>query len=417
MRKNSIIKISFANKSCFGEITLPPSKSISNRLLIIKALCEKDFSIQNISKSTDTKVLEDALGNINKTEIINTGDAGTAMRFLTAYLAITPGIRTLTGSERMKKRPLKELVDALLNLGADIQYLEKAGYPPLKITGKKLSGGEVQINSDISSQYISALMMIAPKLPEGLNIQLNKDVVSMPYIIMTADLMKQFDIDISFNKNNISIKPGTYNAIDTLVEPDWSSASYFYSILSLATDGSIYMPGLKEDSIQGDKILHKWFEKLGVISEFNSDGLTIKKIKSISQSSLNFNFINNPDLAQTIAVCCACAGLNADFTGLNTLRIKETDRISALKNELKKINGDFVQKDMNHYFLQCDKEADFSKLSPTVKTYNDHRMAMSFAAIAMKCKSVYIENPDVVKKSYPDFWDNLQKLGFDIDRN
>jgi 3-phosphoshikimate 1-carboxyvinyltransferase len=396
-----------------GEITLPSSKSISNRLLIIQALCEKEFPIINISDSSDTIVLQNALKLLDTNKIIDVGDAGTTMRFLTAYLANKPGEYVMTGSERMKQRPIGDLVNALNSIGAEITFLENQGYPPIRIKGKELDGGSININASISSQFVSALMMVAPFMKNDLTINLVGEIASFPYINMTYELMRQFGIDIVLEKNQIFIKKGNYQCNDEYkVEPDWTSASYFYSILALAEGGEFFFPGLLKNTIQGDAVIINWFEELGIQSTFSETGVSIKKFNKQIKSDFNFNFKNNPDIAQTMAVCLAGLNVNADFTGIESLKIKETDRILALQNELRKTGCHFLNKGQNIWALHNDNSNLELENNLVFETYKDHRMAMAFCAFAMLYKQIGIKNPDVVNKSFPKFWTSLKKTGF-----
>lgn len=393
-------------------IDLPASKSISNRLLIIQALCDCDFNIANLSDSDDTIVLVDALKATNNT--IDIGHAGTSMRFMTAYLSTQPNrITTITGSERMKKRPISVLVDALRQLGAEIDYLENEGYPPLKIHGKTLNGNHVEIDGSVSSQYISALLMIAPTLSGGLHIKLKNDIISRAYIKITIELMKYFDIDVRFEDNVIEIEPQKYNARDITVEADWSGVSYWYQIAALSDVAEIEVKGLHKNSLQGDAVLSELFSQFGVSSDFTNDKMTIKKQKSVVLPSFfSFDFTNNPDIAQTMAVTLCMLNVRFNFKGLQTLKIKETDRINALQTELRKLG--FLLAETGHGELSWDGKKTTEQKSIVIPTYNDHRMAMAFAPVAMCRNSVTIENPEVVSKSYPGFWNDLQKAGFRI---
>lgn len=391
------LSLSHTTKVVRGEITLPSSKSISNRALIIKALSGLPFEIENLSTANDTQILKQLLADKNRTTF-DVGHAGTAMRFLTAYLAIQQGEFILTGSERMQQRPIKILVDALRTIGADITYLKNEGFPPLKIIGKTLSGGEITIDGSISSQYISALMMIAPYIKNGLKINFEGQVASKPYLDMTAEMVKDF-------------KAGF------VVEPDWSSASYWYSMVALAKDAEITLLGLKQESLQGDAIVVKIYENFGVKTEYLENGIRLTKISPpIAQHSpLIFNFNNCPDLAQTVAVTSAALNIPIKLTGLSTLRIKETDRIAALQIELTKL-GFNVEVDgddliINRHSGKSQQINHWSSIS--VHTYDDHRMAMAFAPLSL-LSPITIENPDVVVKSYPNFWEDLKNVGFEL---
>lgn len=388
-----------------GSIILEGSKSISNRLLIMQKLCPEGFDIENLSPSDDTKTLQKLLSSND--EILDVGAAGTTMRFLTAYLAITDGSHILTGSERMKKRPIKILVDALLNLGADITYLGEDGFPPIKINGKKIQGGKINIRADVSSQYISALMMVGPLLEKGLELELVGNIGSFPYINMTLKTMEQLGIKNSFDQNTIIIQPGKYSSIHMKAESDWSAASYYFSMCALSSASQIIIHGLMEKSLQGDSVLPEIYKQLGVTSNFKNDILYLENTGEIV-NELNFDFTDCPDLAQTVAVTCAAIGVNAKFTGVESLKIKETDRTQALSNELAKFGVDFYEEE-GCWILKGETLAnDLVKIN----TYEDHRMAMCFAPLAIKHQQIIIEDPMVVKKSYPSFWSDLESLGF-----
>lgn len=389
--------LSHTTKVVRGIISLPSSKSISNRALIMRAISGKTITIENLSTAKDTQILAELLANSNRT-IFDVGHAGTAMRFLTAYLATKEGEFVLTGSNRMQQRPIKILVDALRNLGAEISYLKNEGYPPLKIKGKSLLGGEISIDGSVSSQYISALMMIAPSMKNGLKINFEGSITSKPYMDMTAEMMKVFGEGF-------------------IVEADWSAASYWYSMVALAKDAEITLLGLKKDSLQGDAVVAKIYEKFGVKTEYLENGIRLTKIAPaiIHHLPLLVDFTNCPDLAQTVAVTCVALSCAAKLTGLSTLRIKETDRIAALQNELSKL-GYTVEVEGNDVVVLCrdgksQNSYNWNKIS--IDTYDDHRMAMAFAPLAL-LYPITIENPDVVIKSYPNFWEDLRGVGFSV---
>lgn len=387
---------------------LPASKSIANRALIVNALSGGGTVLQNLSDANDTQLM---LRLVNSdSAVIDAEDAGTTMRFLTAYFAVTGKNKTLTGSHRMKERPIGLLVDALRSLGCDIQYLEKDGYPPHKILG--FSGQKItslEIRGDVSSQYISALMMIAPALPDGLRLKLTGKIGSRPYIEMTASLMRHFGADVSFENDTIAVLPKKYTPSTLTVESDWSAVSYWFAFAALADQAQILLPRLQENSWQGDCVITDIMVNLGVKSVFEN-GL-LKLTKSAQTSPVTWDFTHCPDLAQTVAVVCASKGVAGTFTGLESLRIKETDRIAALQNELKKIGADLVEH-KDHWTLIPSKKLP-SKAS--FETYKDHRMAMAFAPLAT-LMDVEIENPDVVRKSYPKFWMDMESFGFPIMR-
>ena len=388
------------------------SKSESNRLLILKYIF-KNIKIENLSNSDDTIVLKNYLES--NSNLIDVHHAGTAMRFLTAYLAIQNNNSfQITGSERMQNRPIKILVDALNILGADINYLDKIGYPPLKINGKMLLGGEISLSSEVSSQYISALMLIAPSLKNGLVISLEGSVTSRPYIEMTSSILNRVGIKSSFKENKISIQSvKLLEKSIQKVESDWSSLSYFYSIVALSKYSELNIGSYNINSIQGDKKLVEIYKNFGVQTSFSNDIITIKKIESKDlNKSLKLDLSDTPDIAQTIAVTCFGLGLSCDLHGLHTLKIKETDRLEALKVELTKM-GAIVSITKDSFHLKKSSEI---KSNITIETYNDHRMAMAFTPLAI-CKPIIINNPDVVSKSFPDFWDHLKGMNFLISKN
>ncbi|MCB9014147.1 MAG: 3-phosphoshikimate 1-carboxyvinyltransferase [Bacteroidales bacterium] len=343
----------------------------------------------------------------------NAGHAGTAMRFLTAYFSLIPGEVILSGSERMKNRPIGVLVDLLRELGANIEYLEKEGFPPLKISGGKLKGGKRIINGGISSQYISALLLIAPYLPGGLDLMLKGHVVSASYINLSLQLMKRAGIRYSWNKNNIKIEEGNYQAGVIHIEPDWSAASYWYEMAALSRSSEIFLPGLTSESLQGDVALVNLFDKLGVKTIFEEEGVKLIKTKA-RIDRLEFDFSLNPDLVQTFIPACAIMNIPFRFSGTQTLRIKETDRVLALKNEMQKfgVKLDFIE---SGEWIAWDGKSKF-KPNPDVRieTYDDHRMALGFAPIALLSGEIQISDPMVVSKSYPSYWKDLEKTGFEI---
>ncbi len=394
-----------------GIISLPASKSISNRALILKALSRSIYPVKNLSVCEDTEVMQRAFSQPQA--VIDIGAAGTSMRFLTAYFSTLPGERVLTGTERMKNRPIAVLVNALREIGADIEYLEKEGYPPLKIRGKELEGGEISLDAGVSSQYISALMMIAPVTRKGLRIVLKGKLVSKPYIRMTEQLMEDFGVTLSWLGNHIRIKRQDYRpAFEYLVESDWSAASYWYEIVALSDDQpEIELLGLQKKSCQGDAEVAHLFEKLGVSTVFTEKGVILKK-NSHMLSSFKYDFVCEPDLAQTFVVTCALKNIPFRFSGLQSLRIKETDRIAAMQQEMQKLGYVIEANDQEMWWdgTRCDAD-----LSQAIHTYEDHRMSMAFAPVALVLGPVLIDEPDVVKKSYPSFWKDLQSVGFKLD--
>lgn len=412
------IRIHKKNKTIQGSIQLAGSKSISNRALIIRALCDEDFEISGLASSHDTQTMLKLLAQTDS-DTYDAGPAGTTFRFLTAYLSLQKGTQILTGSERMKQRPIGVLVDALRDLGADIEYLEKEGYPPLKIHESQAFGNidRISLPANISSQYISALLMIAPTLPNGLTIQLEGEIVSIPYIQMTLNMMASFGINYDWTDNSIAIPAQPYEAHTFKVEADWSAASYYYSIAAIADEVDLQLHGLFEESTQGDSAIADIMTALGVETSYHDDCIHLTKSEAV-QASFEYDFIKCPDLAQTIVACCAAIGTQGVFTGLQTLRIKETDRIAALKAELGKGNAFFNQlparfspKSGKEYHMI---DGQFNPETATIETYEDHRMAMAFAPLSMICP-LTIEEEDVVNKSYPAFWEDLGTLGFEVE--
>ena len=397
-------------------IKLPASKSICNRALVIHAMAGCTFPLNNLSDCDDTEVIINALKDMPDT--INIKAAGTAMRFMTAYLASTPGIHTITGTERMKNRPIAVLVDALKRLGADIEYVEKEGYPPLRIQGKVLEGGRLEVVGNISSQYISALLMIGPILKKGLELKLTGDIASRPYIDLTLCTMRQFGAEAKWTDiDTITVAPKPYTPIARYtIESDWSASSYWYEIMALHgnPESQIQLEGLTDNTNQGDSVVKYIFSLLGVKSDFaNRDCISPLKLKAhrCTLPRLDYDFTGSPDLAQTIVVACCAMGVKFRFTGLATLKIKETDRIEALKCELKKVG--YVIHDENDNTLYWDGETCEASLAP-IDTYEDHRMAMAFAPLAFKFPQLQINHPEVVTKSYPHFWEDLKAVGFSI---
>jgi 3-phosphoshikimate 1-carboxyvinyltransferase len=390
-------------------INIGGSKSESNRLLILQAQFP-NITIQNLSESDDTVALQNGLKVTEGTVDIH--HAGTAMRFLTAYFSAKPNSEIrLTGSQRMQERPIGILVDALKSLGASIEYLKNDGFPPIKIKGKNLHKKEVSIKANVSSQYISALMLVAPMLPNGLKIFLEGKTTSVPYIEMTLSLLKSIGVNGSFSENVITIS-STKNVenISLIVESDWSSASYFYSLVALSENSKLTLGNFSEESLQGDAALVQIYDVLGVQTDFNTSEKTISISKRNSElpDSLMLDLSNTPDLAQTIAVTCFGLGMGCQLTGLHTLKIKETDRLLALKNELEKL-GAKLQIDNNSLTLEKSLQINPNVL---IETYQDHRMAMAFAPLAVKT-TLQINDAEVVSKSYPSFWNDLKKVGMD----
>ncbi|WP_167605096.1 3-phosphoshikimate 1-carboxyvinyltransferase [Maribellus sediminis] len=407
-------KVLTQNKNIQGSINLPASKSISNRALIINALSYSPYPIRNLSDSDDTKVLEAALfSNTSKFDI---GHAGTAMRFLTAFLAKIVGEWEITGSERMQQRPIKILVDALVQLGAKIEYINNEGYPPLKILGSHLEGKTLELDGSISSQYISALLLIAPTIENGLTLELKGDITSRSYIKLTLELMAKFGIQYQWEGNKIVVPEQHYFPLDFTCEADWSGASYWYQIMALADDGEILLENLKLDSLQGDANIADWFVPFGVSSIQKENGVLLKKTKNYHPQELVLDFIENPDVAQTMACLCVAKEIPFHFSGLKTLKIKETDRIAALQNELAKFGAQLVEPADGELAWEGKLDMEMKEDLPLIKTYHDHRMALAFAPMALAGLPMQIDDPMVVTKSYPGFWEDLEKVGFRIEK-
>ena len=422
-------KIYKADKRLEGTVHLTASKSESNRVLLVQALSTQRFRTTNLADSMDTQILAEILKNETSGEHANTlkklnfevsyytGPGGTTIRFLTAFFACREGTRILAGSDRMNQRPIKVLVDALNSLGAKITYLGTEGCPPLRIEGKKLKGGDLTMDAGVSSQFITALLLIAPSLENGLNIHLTGRIVSRSYIMMTLKVLEHFGIKFKWEGNTISVPHQEYQGWDYNVEGDWSAASYWYEMAALAEEVDLKIRGLRKKSIQGDSVVADLFRFFGVSTEFTEEGVRLSKT-DYRPEHVGFDFADYPDIAQTAAVTVAAKKIPMQINGLHTLRVKETDRIQALKDELKKIGVN--AKDAGEASLEInfsEKEEKKEELfTPELefKTYQDHRMAMAFAPLALLYPEVKIENPSVVKKSYPDFWNDLRSMGFEI---
>ena len=408
-----------APKTLNATVALPASKSISNRALIIYALSGGQVLPQNLSDCDDTEVIIKALRDMP--DVINIKAAGTAMRFMTAFLSVTKGTHTITGTERMKHRPIGILVDALRSLGADITYAGEKGFPPLRITGKRLKGGTLEIAGNVSSQYISALLMIGPALEKGLELRLTGDIISRPYIDLTLWMMGEFGADAEWTSSDtITVKPKPYSPHDYFIESDWSGASYWYEMMALMDDrdAELRLTGLKDGSKQGDSVARYIFSLLGVKTIFQSKKSTKPQTVTIqangrSLPKLEYDFVNSPDLAQTFVVVCAAKGIPFHFKGLSTLKIKETDRIEAMKKEMRKLG--YVIESRNDSELIWDGETCEPTMEQGIDTYEDHRMALAFAPYALKAGSIIINNPQVVTKSYPGFWTSLAEAGFMVE--
>jgi len=413
-------------KTVHGTVQLTGSKSECNRALIIEALSDGKVKVSNMSDAADAVTLQKVLSSklqvvsekenniqhtTHNTQLVNIGPAGTAMRFLTAYFTLQDEEVILTGSERMKQRPIGILVDALRSIGASIEYEENDGFPPLRIKGGfEQSTNRVSVKGNISSQYITALLLIAAKLPLGLELHIEGDLTSKPYVEMTLSMLQQAGIQHRWSANVISIPHQEFRPNRLLVEPDWSAASYWYAISALSNEADLFLPGLTQYSLQGDSVITEIMANFGITSQFKDGGVHLQKeIKPILRKI--FDLKECPDLAQTIIVVCAALGHEATFTGLETLKIKETDRIKALQNELAKIGVKLIEKGQV-YKLDCSEKHIPEKI--TIKTYEDHRMAMAFAPLALLIPEVEIEEAEVVEKSYPAFWRDLEKVGFEV---
>ena len=402
------IKIDHLSGRCEGSLRITGSKSETNRLLLLQALF-KGFQLENISNSDDSKVMQEALESTS--ELVDVHHAGTAMRFLTAYFSHLEGHEVvLSGSTRMQQRPIKILVDALRSIGASIVYEKAEGFPPIRIKGKKLLGGTISLPADISSQYISALLLLGTVLEKGLKLNLVGKITSIPYIKMTLTLLNNLGITTGF-KDQLFWVDSTkkIKRINQVVESDWSSASYFFSIVALAKKAKISLTSFKKSSLQGDVDLLDIYEQLGVSSRFEEDTLHLKKENKPLPNSIQLDLTKTPDIAQTIAVSCYGLGVGCDLVGLHTLKIKETDRLEALYVELTKLGATIK---VTNESLHLSPDTNFIE-NCSISTYNDHRMAMAFAPLALKIP-LQIEESSVVSKSYPDFWNDLRKLNFEI---
>lgn len=409
--KSSIVNLQSA-------ISITGSKSETNRLLLLQALYP-NLILENTSNSDDSEVMVKALSTDCQTELIDIHHAGTAMRFLTAFFAVQENREVvLTGSSRMKERPIKILVDTLRQLGAEISYEQNEGFPPIRIKGKKLTQNKVSLPANVSSQYISALLLIAPKLENGLELTLEGEITSVSYIKMTLALLNEIGVETSFADNKIVVKPQTINYKPQIisVESDWSSASYFYSIIALSEIGTeITLSSYKKNSLQGDSVLAEIYKDFGVETVFENNKIQLKKVDNCQLSTINCQLNSSPDIAQTIAVTCFGLGIGCHLTGLHTLKIKETDRLEALKTELSKLGASVSVTNVSLTLQSYSPLLDgCPKGGVAIKTYQDHRMAMAFAPLALKT-DIIIEEAEVVSKSYPAFWIDLKKIGFAIE--
>ena len=392
-------------------IHLPASKSISNRVLLLNALGASSMEINNLAVCDDTNVMINALQT--KQQEIDIKAAGTAMRFLTAYIAGKQGNWIITGTERMRNRPVKILVDALITLGAHIEYVEKEGFPPLRINGCTLEGGEVWLDGGVSSQYISALLMAAPLMEQGLHLHLTGKVISKPYIQMTIRLMNIFGVDVLVEGQTFTVHRQSYKPVPFTVESDWSAASYWYEMVALSDNAEVSLQGLLANSLQGDANIKHLFKKLGVDTRYTSDGVVISRTERNISVPFTYDLTDMPDMAQTLAVTCTMLDIPFYFSGLQSLKIKETDRLTALRTALHKLG--FLLTERDGHILQWEGERTESAVSPVIHTYEDHRMAMAFAPVAIRdAAGITIADSEVVSKSYPHFWDDLLSAGFQI---
>lgn len=416
------VQVSHASRNVSGQFRLPASKSLSNRAQVLNFLAEAPAPIRGLSEADDTRLLEQHLATIHRsagrsglTEL-HCQNAGTVFRFLTSVLAITPGTWLLTGSPRMLERPIGILTEALKDLGADIQYLGKRGYPPLQISGKEIAGGTLVVNAGISSQFISSLLMTSSRFSQGLTLQLTGKVSSRPYIDMTVALMEKAGIPITTKGNTHHVSPKIPLLQGYQVEPDWSSAAFIYEIAAFARGANILIPGLQKESLQGDAVLPELYSAFGIVSTFKKEGLLLTRSGSTVQE-YDHDFSDHPDLAQPVIATCAGLGIQGRFTGLESLRIKETDRLAAMQSELAKM-GIITHVENNADFMlegsgSAEPFAGVINLPP-IHTHDDHRMAMAFAPFALLVPAIRIENPAVVSKSFPGYWDELMAAGFKI---
>ena len=404
----STLRLTHPSQQLSGNCTITGSKSESNRLLILQALFP-ELELQNLSNSDDTQAMTRGLSSAQET--IDIGHAGTTMRFLTSYFATTAGVKKiLTGSKRMQERPIKILVDALRAIGADIEYVNNEGYPPLRISGKKITVDSVELAANVSSQYITSLMLIAPNLPKGLTIRLVGEITSIPYINMTCSLLQKVGVQAKFEGQTIQVFPQDKIVTKTVeVESDWSSASYHFSMAALADNAQISIKNYVSDSLQGDSVLVDIYTQMGVSSSFDGNTLHLKNNGTV-QPRITLDLVKAPDIAQTIAVTCFGLGISCNLTGLHTLKIKETDRLVALDTELSKLGADIR---VTNESLHLAARKNPINEGVAIDTYHDHRMAMAFAPLGIKVP-ISINDADVVSKSYPTFWDDLRSLGFSV---
>ena len=407
-----MVKVKASSSRIEGCIQLSASKSISNRLLMIKAISKSSFDLYNLSESDDTQILNQILSNASLPNEINCHHAGTTLRFLTAYLSTIKGKYRVFGSKRMHQRPIKPLADCIRELGIEVRYLENEGFPPIEINGNEtVEGGELTISGNISSQFISALLLIAPKLKSGLSLRIIEPILSTPYIKMTLSLMQEMGIECKWDKNTIHIKHQAYSTKNIAAENDWSSASFIYSLASLSSESKIEIPHLYLDSVQGDSYVSELYSHLGVETSFHEKGITITKNNHLSKK-VEFNLSDFPDLALPYVVSCAGLGVEVYLTGLESLKIKESDRLVTIKKELSKFN---VECKINDHSIYVPKNQQIKYNGEVIEDHNDHRIPMSIAPLAIKTEgNIFFKDSSVVNKSYPLFWDDLKKLGFNI---
>ena len=402
-----MIKISSKSKTISGSINLEASKSISNRLLIIRELCDNKFNIENLSNAKDTRILTKILNDFKSQKDIDCKDAGTALRFALAFLATKDGNWVVSGSKRMHERPIKPLVDCLLELGTEIKYLNKNGFPPIEIKGGELKSEKLIIKGNISSQFISALLMIAPKLENGIHLEIVSKVLSKPYIKMTLELMSEFGINYSWKNNLIKIEKQSYIGKKMMVENDWSAASFWYSFVALSKNGKIEIPKLNKSSIQGDSILSEIFSNLGVKTSFKKNSIILSRNSKLVKE-LNLDLSNYPDLGLPLIVTCSGLGIKAHLKGLKNLQIKESKRLEVIQKELKKFN---INTQIDNSSISIKENQKIEQPTSNIDCHNDHRIPMSIAPLSMKINSISFENKNVVNKSYPDFWKDLEVAG------
>ena len=402
-----MIKISSKSKTISGSINLEASKSISNRLLIIRELCDNKFNIENLSNAKDTRILTKILNDFKSQKDIDCKDAGTALRFALAFLATKDGNWVVSGSKRMHERPIKPLVDCLLELGTEIKYLNKNGFPPIEIKGGELKSEKLIIKGNISSQFISALLMIAPKLENGIHLEIVSKVLSKPYIKMTLELMSEFGINYSWKNNLIKIEKQSYIGKKMMVENDWSAASFWYSFVALSKNGKIEIPKLNKSSIQGDSILSEIFSNLGVKTSFKKNSIILSRNSKLVKE-LNLDLSNYPDLGLPLIVTCSGLGIKAHLKGLKNLQIKESKRLEVIQKELKKFN---INTQIDNSSISIKENQKIEQPTSIIDCHNDHRIPMSIAPLSMKINCISFENKNVVNKSYPDFWKDLEVAG------